>query len=412
MSYYILNRENIAPYLDAIDRVKEYLRLESITHDNIDIDEIGDGNLNFVFIIKSRADSSKAVILKQAVPYLRCIGEEFPLSKERMTFEIRALQSYYRQTPKLTPEIYDANEQMSAIIMQYLDKHIIMRKGMIAQTIYPNFSEHISTFLAHNLFATSSLSMSSTAKRALMDRFNSNTELCKLTEDFVFTFAFMPNETNDEYANGNPIAEALFDDMEFKKAILSLKYKFMTQSDALLHGDLHTGSIMLDSDETFIIDPEFAFVGPFGFDIGALMGNLVMSYTSHLALGSLESYREWILTTIVEIWERFELKFLDLWRGTHDSALITEGYIDELELDEYRAEFMLGILRDSIGFAGSKMARRMFGVAGVEDIRAIEDTAIRDSAIEQTLRIAKIFVKTHTEIGSIDEVIRIIKNER
>ena len=65
------------------------------------------------------------------------------------------------------------------------------------------------------------------------------------------------------------LASKIFNDMEFKQKVLELKYKFMTQSDALIHGDLHTGSIMLNKKETYIIDPEFAFVGPFGFDIGA-----------------------------------------------------------------------------------------------------------------------------------------------
>lgn len=87
--------------------------------------------------------------------------------------------------------------------MQFLDDHIIMRQGMLDGITYPKFSEHISSFLAQNLFKTSSLYLDSTNKRKFIDRFNSNTELCKLIEDFVFTFAFMENETNDEYANGH-----------------------------------------------------------------------------------------------------------------------------------------------------------------------------------------------------------------
>ena len=54
----------------------------------------------------------------------------------------------------------------------------------------------------------------------------------------------------------------------------------MTQSQSLLHGDLHTGSIMVSKNETKIIDPEFAFYGPMGFDIGALIANLLMNYFS------------------------------------------------------------------------------------------------------------------------------------
>jgi len=407
MNYYILDKTNIIEYLNSIENVKAYFG-----GDNLSIDEIGDGNLNFVFIIKSEKNKNKALILKQAVPYLRCVGEEFPLNRERMTYEIRALQSFSEKTPLHTPLIYDANEQMSAVVMQYLDEHIIMRKGLINEVIYPKFADHISTFLAHNLFKTSSLYLNSTSKRKCMDKFNSNTELCKLTEDFVFTFAFIEHETNDIYAKGHESAKKLFEDEKFKKAVLGLKYKFMTQSDALLHGDLHTGSIMLNKKQTYVIDPEFSFVGPFGFDIGALIGNLIMSYTSHMAQETEITYCEWILDLIEEVLTKFESKFLDLWNEQNESALITSTFIKEKELNEFKKEFMLNILRDTVGFSGCKMTRRMFGIAGVEDIREIKDLKKRDKAIKHTLKISKRFVKHYKEIENIQDVITIIKGDK
>ena len=33
----------------------------------------------------------------------------------------------------------------------------------------------------------------------------------------------------------------------------------MTNAQALLHGDLHTGSVFVRDDSTKVIDPEFAF---------------------------------------------------------------------------------------------------------------------------------------------------------
>lgn len=406
MEYKILDKESIVEYLHSIDAIKEYF-----LEDELQVDEIGDGNLNYVFIIKSKSDENKALILKQAVPYLRCVGEEYPLSKDRMTYEIRALKNFKDITSNYIPKLYDVNEDMSTVIMQFLDEHIILRQGMIAKTIYPKFADHISTYLAQNLFKTSSLHLNSKDKRELIDNFNSNTQLCKLTEDFVFTVAFMEHETNDEYAIGHPLAEELYSDMTFKQEVLCLKYKFMTQNDALIHGDLHTGSIMLNKEETFIIDPEFAFVGPFGFDIGALIGNLTMSYTSHVALKSDESYQSWIFETIEKTLIQFQEKFLALWNEQEESALLTKGFIDNEALDEYKNAFMVQILRDTVGFAGCKMARRMFGIAGVADIREIQDTSIKDKAIQMTLDIAKEFVKTNRTIDCVEDIVNIIRKK-
>ncbi|NQY64004.1 MAG: S-methyl-5-thioribose kinase [Alteromonadaceae bacterium] len=414
MAYVILNKTTIINYLNTINSVTSYFG-----EHELEVDEIGDGNLNYVYIIKSKTDPQKALILKQAVPYLRCVGEEYPLSKERMTYEIRALQLFTSTTSAYIPKLYDVNETMSTVIMQFLGEHLIMRKGMIAQITYPDFADHISTFLAQNLFKTSSLHLNSTEKRQLIDRFNQNTELCKLTEDFVFTFAFMEHETNDVSSGPevgseisseiSPEVMSLFSDLAFKQGVLGLKYKFMTQTDALLHGDLHTGSIMLNQDETFVIDPEFAFVGPYGFDIGALIGNLIMSYASHVAVNSAQAYLAWILQTIEDVLVLTQDKFLNLWQEQKESALITEGFINETSLTLYKNEFMLNMLKDTVGFAGCKMARRMFGIAGVADIREIEDDVQKEKAINITLKIAKLFVKNYQNITSVKDVMQLIE---
>ena len=404
MSYYILNTDNLPSFLLNIDIISEYFD-DTI----LDIQEIGDGNLNFVFIVSSHKNPKKSLIVKQAVPYLRIAGEGFPLSRERMNYEIRALEIYSQSAPQYIPKIYYSDEAMSVVIMQNLSEHIILRKGLIDKIIYPNFAEDISTFMAQTLFSNSSLALSSTQKRALMDKFNHNTELCKLTEDFVFTFAFMDNDTNEIDLICKEEAQQFFYDMEFKTQILKLKYIFMTQSDTLLHGDLHTGSIMANPDETYIIDPEFAFIGPFGFDIGALVANMINVTISHHYLSQDSEYQQYLLETLHQILTQFQSKFLALWNIQKESALITEGYIDDEYLSHYKQEFMKTLFTQSIGFAGAKMARRVFGIAGVEEIRGIEEDEIRKKAMLSTLRIARVLVMQYESITDTNTLISKIK---
>ncbi len=406
MQYKELNVDSMLGFIQNLETIKKYFG-----SDELSVAEIGDGNLNYVYIVKSLQNPKKALIVKQAVEYLRCVGEEYALSRERMSFEIRALKIFYEYLPSFVPKIYYENEDMSLVIMQYLDEHIIMRKGLIEKDTYPKFSEHISTYLASTLFYTSSLYLQSDKKRELIDEFNKNTQLCKLSEDFVFTTAYMEHDTNDnENVNLNPHAKRLFEDMEFKSKILNLKYKFMTQTDCLVHGDLHTGSIMLNKDETYVIDPEFAFVGAFGFDIGALVANLVNSYIHHSVVTKNEEFKNYLLKTIKDVLELFEIKFLELWANQKESALLVDGFLDEVSLDNFKLEFMKNILRDSIGFAGAKIARRVFGVAGVEEIRGIKDKKLRGEAEVLALKIAREFVMKYGKIDNIDEILEIIKN--
>ena len=408
MDYKELDVNSVTSYLQNIDEIKKYFLGASL-----DVKEIGDGNLNYVYLVSSSEDSTKALIVKQAVPYLRCVGEEFALSRERMTYEIRALSLFKKIVPDLVPNLYHVSEDMSIVVMQYLDSHTILRDGLINKEKYPNFTQHISTYLARTLFQTSSLYLDSTQKRQLIDSFNANTELCKLTEDFVFTSAFMEDETNDnENVKNNPLAKKLFLDYEFKAKVLDLKYKFMTNTDALIHGDLHTGSIMLNADETFVIDPEFAFVGPFGFDIGALVANLVNNYIHHVVVTKDKDFQEYLLQTIKEVLDGFEEKFLKLWNEQKDSALLRDGFVNEQTASVYKQKFLKNILQDSLGYAGCKMARRIFGVAGVKEIREIENKALRRDAEELALKISRKFVIEYENIDSVNEIVEMIKSAR
>jgi 5-methylthioribose kinase len=193
--------------------------------------------------------------------------------------------------------------------------------------------------------------------------------------------------------------------------MLKLKYLFMTQSDALLHGDLHTGSIMLNAEETYIIDPEFAFFGPFGFDIGALIANLLQSYVSHFERSKNKEYQKWLLDTLEEVFEKFEIKFISHWDHADESGLLVDGYGNKKVITAFQKQFMKMIFRQSIGFAGAKMARRLFGIAGVEDIEGIEDTEARTRVKKHSLAIAKRFVKEYERIENVKELISIIKEE-
>lgn len=403
MTYKILDTSNIEEYLFSLPDIKAYFACEELV-----INEIGDGNLNFVFLATSSSDTSKQLIVKQAVPYLRCAGESYPLSKERMTYEIRSLEAFSKLS-KHVPKIYHSDEEMSVVIMEFLSDHIIMRKGMIESIKYPHFAKHISSFMANTLFKTSSLYLSSSDKRKLIAEYIDNAELCKLTEDFVFTAPFMKHDTNADLPELSDVAEHIANDVELKVNILELKNKFMNQSDALLHGDLHTGSIMINQDETYVIDSEFAFVGPMGFDIGALIANLVMSWVSHNIQDDDENYQEWIVETIETIWNSFVLEFCTLWDETEENALFTNGFASNEVLKAYQKKYIQTLLQESIGFAGCKIMRRQLGIAGVEDIRGIKDSVLREKANRLALKVGEYFVKEYKNITNINDIFKLIK---
>jgi len=281
------------------------------------IGEVGDGNLNLVFIVKG---ASGGVAVKQALPYVRLVGESWPLPLSRAHYEHQALTLQGRLAPGLVPALLHHDPALALTAMELLEPHIIMRKGLIAGTRYPRFVDDITTFLARTLFFTSDLAVPAAQRKEGIAAFAGNHALCKITEDLIFTDPYRVAEQNRWTSPWLDATAAHFrEDLDLHVAISRLKLKFMASPEALIHGDLHTGSIMVTEIETRVIDPEFAFYGPMGFDIGAVIGNLLMSYLAseghQRSPGERRSFEAWVLETIEGVWTRFAEKFVQLWRG-------------------------------------------------------------------------------------------------
>ncbi|MBC6935850.1 MAG: S-methyl-5-thioribose kinase [Chloroflexi bacterium] len=394
--YQPLNAETVSGYVHSRPELREVFHIG----EEIESVEVGDGNLNLVFKVWAKNDPSRTVVLKQALPYLRLVGDSWPLPTDRARIEAEALKIEYRLCPQHTPRVYFYDPDMYLTAMQNLNNHIIMRKGLIQGIKYPAFAEHIGLFLARTLAYTSDLVLDFRTKKLEVARFT-NPELCKITEDLVFTEPYRKTERNRYHPEIEPQVLALQADDSLRTQVAQMKEKFMTHAQALIHGDLHTGSIMINQTETFAIDPEFAFYGPMGFDVGAVIGNLFLSYASHEVRTkdpeTRADFRKYLTDTVIQLWKVFEREFGEVWAEV-DLINMPKGY---------QEDYMLRVLQDSAGMGACKMMRRVIGLAGVEDIRGIEDANDRSIAASLALNIAQALIMNRREIRTIEELVEV-----
>jgi 5-methylthioribose kinase len=367
--------------------------------------EIGDGNLNLVFHISEQA-TGKSIILKQALPYAKVVGESWPLTLDRARIESEALQIEESLCPDLVPHVYAYEPDLALTVMEDLSDHVIMRKGLIERNQYPLFAEHIGRFLANTLFFTSDLGKNQQEKKIQLGRFI-NPELCKITEDLIFDDPYRDAETNNIEAHIRDAAEQIWKDSELHLEVAILRNKFLTNAQALLHGDLHTGSIFIKPDSTKVIDPEFAYYGPMGFDIGAVLANLLLNFAAQEGWSTDEesraSYRNYLLQSIKEVWTHFENNFRALWNK--------HGVDRVFQTPAYQDHFLTALLQDTFGFTGSKMVRRVYGLSHVADIDKIEDASARERAQRLSLSIGTTLIRINRQAKSIDEMIEIATKE-
>jgi 5-methylthioribose kinase len=417
MAYVALDNSTVLDYLHTIPALDGILPRDGHLHAR----EVGDGNLNQVFIVQSRngdGQLSGSAVLKQALPYLRVAGESWPLTRERMRFETQALIKHNELAPGLAPQVYHFDHEMSLVVMQDLSELEVMRRPLVARKRFPHFADHISTFLARTLFFTSDLYLSGLEKKELQATFI-NPHLCKIQEDFVFTNPFMESAENRWNPEVDAEVQAVRRDGALKVAIAELKEGYMTKGQALIHSDLHTGSIMADEQQTRVIDPEFAFYGPMGFDIGAILENLVLNYLSHFAHtpdADLRcEYQGYLLSLVREIWQQFVRKFDDLWTNNNRGELAPPKYWDfsggNEAFAEFRRHYIARLLQDTAGYGGCKFLRRMMGIVTVWDIGSIDDPQRRAVAERIAIRIGRRWVLERMSINSINDLIAIVTEE-
>lgn len=414
MAYCPLDQNTVVDYLISREKLKNFFSKGA----RLEAQEVGDGNLNLVFFVKNVADETEAVVVKQAVPYLRVAGESWPLTLERMRFETQALRLQNQLVPNLVPAVLDDDPEMSLIVMEFLGKHEILRKSLVNHRQLPHFVEQITDYLSRMLFLTSDLYLTGIQKKELQSKYI-NPNLCKMQEDFVFTNPYMESDEN----NWNPLLDYEVRQVRcngpLKVRIAELKEKYMTQAQSLIHSDLHTGSIMVNELETRVIDPEFSFVGPMGYDVAALLQNLVLNYLSHFAhtpnLSKRKEYQAYLMDMMDRIWNQFNLKFESLWLSANTGELMPSEYWrfdkGEQAWSNFRKGYLKRLFHDMVGFSGAKILRRMMGIVSVWDISSIQDSYKRAEIERMAIRIGTRWLLETNSIRSMSDYLGIVKEE-
>jgi 5-methylthioribose kinase len=365
----------------------------------LEVVDLAEGNVNLVFRVRS-SRRARSVIVKQALTHARRYPE-FKMPLERAHLEHAILTEQARHCPERVPAILLHDAAMFINVLEDLDRHEILRGALLRQATFRDFGAHMGAFLARTLFYTSDLYLGSADKKARVAALT-NPVLCKVTEDLVFTQPFRDDPGNDFAPALRGIAETLWRDRDVQIEAARLKLAFVTRAEALIHGDLHTGSIMVHAGDTRVIDPEFGCWGPMSFDIGQVIGNLAMSHVSQAAHAPdatvRTSHRAWLVQTIRTVWHDFAAELERLWRADGNG---------EFDASTFAGPFLADLLRDSIGMAACEMVRRILGLAHVADFAAIGDPALKAACETRALTVAIDWLhRCRGGLASIDEPVQ------
>lgn len=375
------------------------------------IREVGDGNLNLVFLVDGPAGS---VCVKQSLPYVRAAGEAWPMPLERVFFEYSYFRIVAPRVGGLIPAVLHYERELYCFVMEQLSPHIILRRGLVKGERYPRCARDIAEYVALTSFFTSDLGQPLEQKMAMSAIFSGNSALCRITSDLVFADPYRQSARNRWTSPQlDDVAAEFRRDGALKVAAARLGHKFLSQGQSLIHGDLHTGSIMVTETDTRVIDPEFAFLGPSGFDLGAFVANLLMSYFSQEGHASAAAPRmemeDWLLDQIVVFWSHFRDRFGALWRaqakGDAYPATMFDDAAGGAALETERARLLDEFFADMVGFAAAKIIRRILGFAHNIDFEGIADPDRRAACESAALRLARTMLLHPADFTGVADIV-------
>lgn len=193
-----------------------------------------------------------------------------------------------------------------------------------------------------------------------------NIDMCDISENLVLT------EPYDNYRNQNIVTSGneefvkshLYEDDQLHAEVAWLRNNFMNNAQALIHGDLHTGSIFINQSGIKIIDPEFAYYGPMGYDIGNVLAHLYFPIVLNVTDENVDtSFNDWLLNSSKEIYDQV-LEKLNI---VYDEVVVKKIYKNK----KFKKDYLADIMSDALGYAGTEIIRRVVGDSKVKELSLI-----------------------------------------
>ena len=360
-SFFLMNTEDVKRYaVEVLHRFQPDEPTECV--------EIGDGNINYVFRIWSKADGH-SVIVKQADRLLRSSGR--PLDIYRNKIEAAILKLEGELAPGYVPEVYYYDEVMAATSMEDVSAFKNLRKELAENRVYAHISDNISTFMADTLLPTTDLVVDAEEKKQRV-KFFTNPELCKITEDLVLTEPYYNYKNRNILFPGNEefVKEHLYEDETLHAEVAALRLNFMNNAQALVHGDLHSGSIFANETGLRVLDPEFAFYGPMGYDIGNVIGNLFFSWANKaFTMPEADEAMAALEKLIAETWDMTREKL----EKKYDECVTLPLY----RVPAFKKAYLDAVMADSAGYAGTEIIRRTVGDSKVMEVSSVTEPEMR-----------------------------------
>jgi 5-methylthioribose kinase len=224
---------------------------------------VGDGNINWVRRLRT-ADGSWVV--KQARPALERFPE-YEVSTERIVFEARFYETVAGlDAAGVCPTVLGFDAEQRVLVLEDLGDAERLDAALARGADVTGPAATLAGFIGAVHRATRGAD--------LAGRF-ANDEMRRLHGDHIFLLPFRPNDFPLSPALAARAA-ALRTDTELCASIDAAHARYLEPRGCLLHGDVQAANVLLPPGGPKLLDAEIAHVGDPAFDLGQLLGHLLL----------------------------------------------------------------------------------------------------------------------------------------
>ncbi len=311
----------------------------------------GDTHMNLVFRVQNQAGTS--LIVKQGLPFARGLSERWPLTLERRRIEAEALKLFAKAAPELVVEVLHYDASQAAMLLEDLGQLDLLEPALMQGRQFHQLGRQLGEFLGKTAAANSAFMLALPQQRARQQQFQ-NPEPRQITEDLLFNDPYCHHERNEVPAALRLAVQQLWQQEALLAQVARLKHAFRCQADTLTHGDFSCGSVFVAKTSLKVIDAEFAGFGPHGFDLGMMLGSLMLHYCAASARteAAAKEQQQYLLSQINQLLSSYQQTLLA------ELAQCRDLLLSHLQ---FQQQLLQQAFQLAVGMAGCEIIRRIYG---------------------------------------------------
>ncbi|MGM0213345.1 phosphotransferase [Enterococcus sp. AZ109] len=372
-----------------------------ITHLTNDEDHYVEGYVNYIYRIRQGKKSYIVKHAKEFIPSGIDLGRLDPGRNylEFMTYTLRA-----GFTKDSVPDIYFVDQENHLFIMEDISNMEVLRFFLCHGKKAWILGEKIGIFLARSHFLTSSFHLNQ-QKMASLALYFENEEMRKVIVDFIL----QPHEETRNDLDDYEIAlYRILKELTEKDLIwddwLYLIDNFVKKRQCLIHGDFHSSNIFISSQQMKAIDMEYTMIGPFSYDLGYFLANLLSQFACFSVNPDFSKAERLSMT------EYLLKMFADVYSSYFDT--FTELYTYQTTKETLQTDLFLSILQESLGYMAMANITRTANSGPFPDFDNITSKKMRFVAKALSLKLSENIFIQRAQICTVEDFLTLIVNVR